>query len=737
MSWSFLLCFPILSAAFFQATGTTQLETMLDSTFYKTVRNDSGSNCSWNCKYKVNETDLHGNNVPMWVFLDGRLFKFIVNYEMKVEDNCISKTPHRSTVNVTQLWRVRLIIPTNEDIPSFVDKALKHFSYFIEEEFLYTVNASCTFKVNAICNTSQPCYSELSPEELKEKTLYRTHLGSLGKICIAEEEKNQQTCIKISEFKYEWKQFFLNVALFLFVAIFSYTGPYIFCLFPATEVIHHEIRHIILDRSNPVGLRSLIGNYFFSMDDTMWHRVRKCIFRVFILPIPFLIPALFVEYLLNTNFLPRQNSLHITSLYHPSKMICFGCYFFQALYLYFVIPNPNGESSSVWFRYVDFYENFFLMWDIPLQMIIHFRLVRGTLLKLFVGLINLAFDAFVKIKNSLINSNSWKTTVESLVHIILFLGLIPIALIFLPGHLFSIMWFSLPIATICAFGTFRLVNINILGFYKLCVFRAVEKFLGICFSWLALFGGLLLLRSAALGFLLFLQIAVSVAFSEENLPFVGCFILVSYCLWSSYRSFCNEYQELALKLLDHCKRPSAKRAIVKDPLFDKERLVRTIPKELFNIACEELMPIKENTRKLALKVILQLMWVFLVFFLTMLMAAAPLKKTLVLIFLWSVSGIISFYFQGRKHINHNATCINNDCNELVKNYFKSTSNSNLVEQYHLLERFPLPLYSDPENAFYSRHQFNLKCFTLFSSHTVLIAHVVAYFATNCRKPFCV
>jgi len=720
MSWSFLLCFPILSAAFFQATGTTQLETMLDSTFYKTVRNDSGSNCSWNCKYEVNETGLRGTKVPTWVFLDGRLFKFIVNYEMKVEDNCISKTPHRSTVNGTQLWRVRLIIPTNEDIPSFVDKALKHFSYFIEEEFLYTVNASCTFKVNAICNTNQPCYSELSPEELKEKTLYRTHLGSLGKICIAEEEKNQQTCIKISEFKYEWKQFFLNVALFLFVAIFSYTGPYIFCLFPATEVIHHEIRHIILDRSNPVGLRSLIGNYFFSMDDTMWHRVRKCIFRVFILPIPFLIPALFVEYLLSTNFLPRQNSLHITSLYHPSKMICFGCYFLQALYLYFVIPNPNGESSSVWFRYVDFYENFFLMWDIPLQMIIHFRLVRGKLLELFVELIKLAFDAFVRIKNSLINSNSWKTTVESLVHIILFLGLIPIALIFLPLYLFSIIWLSFPIATICALRPFQLWR-----FYKLRVFRAVVVFLGNCFSWLALFGGLLLLRSAALGVLLFLQIAVSVAFSEENLPFVGCFILVSYCLWSSYRSFCNEYQELAVKLFDHCKRHKAKGSIVTDWLFDKGRLVRTIPKELFNIACEELMPIKENTCKLALKVILQLMWVFLVFLLTMLMATAPLKKTLVLIFLWSVSRITSFYFQGSKHINHNATCINNDCNEFVEKNFKSTSN--LVEQYHWLEGFPLPLYSHPEEEFsLGRLCDHLEWF----SFTVVMAHMMAYLSYN-------
>ena len=52
--------------------------------------------------------------------------------------------------------------------------------------------------------------------------------------------------------------------------------------------------------------------------------------------------------------------------------------------------------------------------------------------------------------------------------------------------------------------------------------------------------------------LLFLGLAL--LFSEENLPYVACFVLVLYYVWSSYSSLTNSYQDLAFALFKHYKK---------------------------------------------------------------------------------------------------------------------------------------------------------------------------------------
>ena len=41
--------------------------------------------------------------------------------------------------------------------------------------------------------------------------------------------------------------------------------------------------------------------------------------------------------------------------------------------------------------------------------------------------------------------------------------------------------------------------------------------------------------------------------SEEGLPYVACLVLVLYYLWSSYNSFTDKYQDLALELFKYYK----------------------------------------------------------------------------------------------------------------------------------------------------------------------------------------
>ena len=107
-----------------------------------------------------------------------------------------------------------------------------------------------------------------------------------------------------------------------------------------------EHRQIIVDWQSPVGFRSLKGNCFFSSDDMMWNRIKRFIMRIFILPVMFFLPALFVEYLQYNNIFPRYNFLHISHLFSSVKVLCYCCYYLQALLCSFSVRKPEVWSLS-------------------------------------------------------------------------------------------------------------------------------------------------------------------------------------------------------------------------------------------------------------------------------------------------------------------------------------------------------------------------------------------------------
>ena len=233
--------------------------------------------------------------------------------------------------------------------------ALKDTSAFIEKEFrYYNANALCSFELRTNnLTTSHASTDELSPHDLQMQILPLTQLGSLGKVCTAEAENNRNRCIKISEFDHDKTDSSLYRVLFCFIAIFTYFWPAVIGFCYPTEGMHAGVRQIIVNGPSPLGLRSLKGNYFFVTDYTAWNMARRFIMRVLILPIPFLLPALFVEYLLFKSVLPQQNSLHVGHLFDPFKMLCYGCYFVHAFYLHFVIGKPSATSSRSHVVYQD------------------------------------------------------------------------------------------------------------------------------------------------------------------------------------------------------------------------------------------------------------------------------------------------------------------------------------------------------------------------------------------------
>ena len=123
----------------------------------------------------------------------------------------------------------------------------------------------------------------------------------------------------------------------------------------------------------------------------------------------------------------------------------------------------------------------------------------------------------------------------------------------------------------------------------------ILAFLGI--SRLLLFAGVSM-------FIAFLSAFVLLLSEPESLPYVACFVLVLYYIWSSYSSFTNKYQDLALALFKQVKSYKTSRhsqvtnmSLDTDSLLENtqttvgnEDNVMKIPQKLFFMAREELKP---------------------------------------------------------------------------------------------------------------------------------------------------
>ena len=265
--------------------------------------------CLWRCE--VDESDL--STRLNLAFTEGNKvisLRFTISYPKKVHEQCVNQTLNESIRgNATQWnyssWELHLI---DRKLPSSVNNAIQRFSSWIEAYARVYVNVSCNFTANSLIN--QELGGELSFYVCLERTL-RSTAASLGELCNTEVEQNgQQTCIKISKDNASRKWTILSpLGCFLFVTLFAYIGPTVVCLFVATEDTHEGYRQITVEGPSPVGFRSLIGNYFYSSDSTMWHIARKFITHVVIMPLPFLVPAIFIEYLLYKHVLSAQTSI--------------------------------------------------------------------------------------------------------------------------------------------------------------------------------------------------------------------------------------------------------------------------------------------------------------------------------------------------------------------------------------------------------------------------------------------
>ena len=187
-----------------------------------------------------------------------------------------------------------------------------------------------------------------------------------------------------------------------------------------------------------------------------------------------------------------------------------------------------------------------------------------------------------------------------------------------------------------------------------------------------------LLSYASLGILLTLLLAVILAlsFPDESPPIVACFLLFCYYLMSSYSSFSNRYHDLSLTIFNCYKKQSHRISheglctnVKTDPSKSKRNVIK-IPKELFDMACEELKPIRETLCILILKVAVISSFVFFVFYLTMQLHVGlkPVTKTAVAFFTGLFPKVFSTYFGGKRQKRIWALAIEENAPKIVEAY---------------------------------------------------------------------
>ena len=282
-----------------------------------------------------------------------------------------------------------------------------------------------------------------------------------------------------------------------------------------------------------------------------------------------------------------------------------------------------------------------------------------------------------------------------------------------------------PISTLCrpAFPGLWLKDTycNSFALFSLTGVRVVFVVLDICVSLLATIGVMYMLWTAAFGVVLFLQLALVIVLAEQNLPFVACFIFCVYYFWHNFNSFTKQYHFLAETLFKHqeksmedirrmlertrysglihlfsagMRRGSVQKTddrkgnrrpqLSLEPSSNALRweIPRRILKALFSRACEELMPIRINTRKLVSKVILDLTFIILAFSLAMLLNANPLIRSLLICSAGSVPMIMSFIHTCRRQQANLSAFDENAC-QMVKNYVdESRKNTDFLHLWH-------------------------------------------------------
>ena len=409
-------------------------EPMVDSYFQNVIQGlgkQKGSyrqqiQCMWNCQ--IVESDL-GNIIQVIVMTEGRKLRLAFNYEKIVEQDCVSRASHNSNRSLTEYWHVWMV---NNTFPGFGGNVFNDFATLTEASFEGQLKVLCRFR-KANSPGKETLYDELPSPSKHLENILRSTVRSLGEVCEAQSKDDALICFQINRLNHNtpWKDFAQRCLIVAFVIAFTYFGPAAVCLYSTTEDTCDGICQRTVVGHSPVGFRSLVADYLFSTHNDMRHRARRFILYVILLPIPFLAPAIFIEYFMYQNLLPDPTMLGISHFVPPFRILCYGCFYFNAFYLHILREKPPDHETPC-----------DEVVELPQRMLRHLRIVGSTLKYLCSISVNLFKDICREPTSSPIIVRVFYATFS--------LVLIPVVFVY------GFLWFkflilmSFPIATVWA-----------------------------------------------------------------------------------------------------------------------------------------------------------------------------------------------------------------------------------------------------------------------------------------------
>ena len=662
------LCFALFLAAQLGHISSQYNGTERENSVGEGLNKDA--RCSMNCR--VIESDFTKQCDSL--FTKKRFINFAVGYTVyyeKPETKCskaaISTLRRYRWLNV---WR-----PANTTAVSSFARGIKGVWILIFEEGCTEegkMNVSCTFK---------PTRTAVQDNQIAQKV--KESVEEIGFTFITDKEQPGPLLSKI---------FAISFAIIFQMPSFYYL-PALLCIFSPTVGRKNGIPYILLQGAGPISLRGFLGNKLFNMDRSIFrftsrcHKAKKIFFGVLFMVIPFLLlaPALFVA-----NLTPFKVPYCHFNLTHPFVVVCIICYFLRvfhsSLFLVNTSPQATVEERPCHFcRHLSSNPSS-CVGILPRRIISHMRLQPLIVVecsKSFVRGLKKYFRNIIRIWKG---STSWVICVPSVT--ILFLAA-PFAIALLLLAYFTkcllFLYFTCPLSIVDQANLFYVSPMRLWDHLKGCIsnFGIRDTVRSLCLMVglsPVLLGAIFLGLFVSLGVLLtlFLAFTMILLFPEQSLPIVACILLICHYFWSIYNSFANKYHDLSLIIFEFYK--SEKDQISSEELCsegstnftDDRDIVLKIPKDLFDMACEELWPVREAVCLLLLKVILIFTFIFLIFYLSMKLDidVRPLAKTVLAFVTGLTPKIFLAYFDGKRHKRIEALAVKETVPKIIQKYLK-------------------------------------------------------------------
>ena len=624
-------------------------------------RFSSDTRCGWDCIITKSNFSRECHDP---VFTKKRLIKFNVIYDLFVNAKCLNQTSYKTVGNFTDEFSVW--IPANNTLSSF--------SHGIEGMWHLVLRCLEGGEIRGFCNLDPG-----TPKTLASPTNLRTEAANTI------EQKGYELVTKNP-----WR----NVSSVLFIVlsiVCSYYIPALLCLFSPTLVMESGVRYIVLERASPVSIRALVGNNVFFKDCSTvactWCQTGK-FFIVRLLFIAFLILVIAPGNIV-FNMTPGF-SVDILYLTHPFMIVCVTLYFIKAVYslLFYHVGMSTEVKECLACHEFKSNPGACLCVDLPQRILNHVKiqpLIFSKCWSLFVGGLQIYFQIIFLL---------WKRYTRWVIRVslvLLFLPTFPFAfilslLVSLVTSLFS-FYAGTPhvVALESNWKTFLSRLFRSSPFLRLPALKICVEFTDFCVGLLEFFGGSYLLLFASLGVMLTILLAYTMVlfFPEKSLPFAACFLLFCYYLFNNYSKFTDRYYDLSLTIFNCYKKQtdqiSHEEVDTNNPSDDKHNGgVVKIPKGLFDIACEVLMPIREALCLFFFKVVFISSFLFIVFYLTMQLdfGVKPLTKTMVAVLIGLFPGIICKYFEGERQKRVEALIIEEKAPKIVEAYLNSVLQAN-------------------------------------------------------------